>query len=346
VDPETGEILPPYFDFREFLHIRGCETTHDCWFQVYHKDVRVKKPCTQDAPKDRPTRSNIFQFSQDSANRLNFVARNSGHHISSQFCCTFHNSWPLDGKALKSMFEAFVKRLKRRYGPDLHLLWCLEFQERTAPHIHFFSDIPPGDENRNFLADSWLAVSGQADDSDCNWWHHREKNFHTWEMKSGSYLVKEYIGKIEQKQVPAAFHNVGRFWGHSQNMKPDFYTIDPRDYEEALQDIHRQAVRIVTKCAERKKDHFKTFGVLFAQALALFGVPSDEISGRNKKQISIGLKLAGKHKTHRLRPATNLRRRVRSYNLPNMATAFIKTINFLTSPQPSGFAAFSNRFQP
>jgi len=342
VDRDTGEILGPLYDTREILHLRGCETTHEYYLQLYHNDLKVKKPYLQPAPRDKALRGNIFQFSDSSRRRLLFVCRNSGHLIGSQFCCTFHNSWPLDGKSLKKMVAAYIKRLKRRFGPHFHWLWCLEFQERSAPHLHFFSDIPTTDENRNFLADAWLAVSGQTDDKQCSDWHRHPTNLFSWDMKSGSYLAKEYLGKIEQKQVPAAFHNVGRFWAHSASMKPDFATIDPHDHDEALQDLHRQTVRIVTKCAERNRDSYKTFAAIFSDRLDLFNLPHEEIEGRFKKQISIGIKLSGEHKTHRRRPPTNFRRKKQSYNLPNMATAFYNVLNALLSPaKPGGFSRFS-----
>lgn len=342
VDRETGEILWPLYDTREILHIRGCETKHEYYLQLYHNDLKVKKPFLQATPQDRALRGRIFEFSDASRRRLLFVCRNSGHLISSQFCCTFHNSWPLDGKSLKKMIATFIKRLKRRFGAHFHWLWCLEFQERSAPHVHFFSDIPTTADNRNFLADAWLAVSGQTSDKQCSDWHRHPNNLFSWEMKSGSYLAKEYIGKIEQKQVPAAFQNVGRFWAPSDSMKPDFTTIAPQDHDEALQDLHRQAVRIVTKCAERKRDSYKTFAAIFNDRLDLFNLPHDEIEGRFKKQISIGIKLSGEHKTHRRRPPTNFRKKKQSYSLPNMAPIFYDVINSLISPAaPGGFSRFS-----
>lgn len=343
VDLTSGEILSPVLDHREILHIRGCETDHSYWLQVYHNDLKVKKAFLQAPPKDRPVRGNIFEFSDDSRRRLLFVCRNSGHNITSQFCCTFHNSWPLDGKSLKKMNEAFIKRLKRRFGNDIHYLWVLEFQDRAAPHIHFYCDIDPSPLNRGLLTKAWLEVSGQENDIDCYEVHDHPKNFFTWEMKSGAYLAKEYIGKIEQKEVPAAFHNVGRFWGNSLNMTPDYVTIAPEDYDQALQDLHREAVRIVTKCAERKRDHFKTFGVIFSERLGLLGIPREEIPGKIKKQLSIGIKLSGIHRTHRRRPPTNHRRKRQSYNLANMAPTFYNVLNrLMSSPPKNGFFLFSS----
>lgn len=340
-DQTTGEPRP-VFDFKEILWIKGGENDCKYWLQVYRHDLKVKVPILQGKNDSGGKRNSIFIFSDDSQRRLLFQARNSGHHITTQFCCTFHDSWPLDGKDLKKMLQAFIKRLKRRFGRDIHYLWCLEFQERGAPHIHFYSDIPLGKENHLFFTESWLAVSNQTGDKECRKFHDHHKNFFTWEMKSGAYLAKEYISKSIQKQVPEQFKNVGRFWGSSRNMVPDFSTIDPRDYEEGVQDAINRSVRIVTKLAQRKFDHHKTFGCLFAKTLALFDKPVAEIPGKVKKQISIGIRLNGSYKTYRLRPPTNFRRKNRSCSLANMAGPFYKVLNWFTAPPcPSGFRSFS-----
>lgn len=105
-------------------------------------------------------------------------------------------------------------------------------------------------------------------------------------MKSGDYLVKEYIGKIEQKEVPESFRNVGRFWGASRNMTPDFSTLDPRDHEDGIRICVEQALRITTRHHEKQIDTFKAFGVLFDEALASFGLPFEEIPHARRKDRS------------------------------------------------------------
>ena len=91
-----------------------------------------------------------------------------------------------------------------------------------CPHIHVFTDIPVSHENHVILANAWLEVSGQSDDDMSRRFHMHKENFFDWDLSSGAYLVKQYIGKVEQKDVPSNYHNVGRFWGASANMKPDF----------------------------------------------------------------------------------------------------------------------------
>lgn len=189
----------------------------------------------------------------------------------------------------------------------------------------------------------WLEVIKETENKECRDFNEHPKNFHPWEMKNGSYLAKEYIAKSVQKEVPEAFHSVGRFWGHSFNMKPDFLTVDPLDQTEAFQDLYHQAIRIITRAYEKKRDCFKTFGAIYAEKLALFGLPLDVIPGSWKKQLSIGIKLSGVHKTHRRRPATNIRKKAQSYSLPGMSKAYYEVLQFLNPSRPpqGGFLSFS-----
>lgn len=341
----------PLFDQREIIwqnptpELAGLTAPWDdkqYWVQVYHSDVKIKRPAIQPSNPQPGKRGCIFGFSDPSMNRLLFTCRNSGHLLQSQFCCTYHNSWPLNGKALKEQLQALIHRIKRKYGRGIHYLWVLEFQERGAPHIHLFLDIPPTRKNRWFLADAWLDVSDQSGDVMCRRFHRNPKNFFSWEMRSGAYLAKEYIGKVEQKHVPESFHNVGRFWGTSRNMTPDFSTIDPRDEETAQQICIEKALRVVMRLQEKKIDQFKAYGCLYQRALDFFQLPHECISKKTKRQIALGIRLNGSYKTTRLRPKTNIRRLKRTVNLPGRSGAFFDVLNWLNSPPPSsGFKAFS-----
>ena len=107
------------------------------YVQVFHKDIKVKVPYPQPSTVGGP-RQNIFQFSDSSRRRLLHVCRNSGHHIKSQYCLTYHETWPQDGKEVKAKLNHFITCYKRAFGADSKYLWVLEFQRRGAPHIHFF----------------------------------------------------------------------------------------------------------------------------------------------------------------------------------------------------------------
>lgn len=177
-----------------------------------------------------------------------FVARNSGHFIKSQLCLTYHFALPDDGSRVKAQLNVFLTRL-RKYRPGVHYLWVLEFQERGFPHFHLFTDIPPEDhEFRLWAAYAWNGILGESEENLKFQIH--PKNFLPWNMKSGKYLVKQYLAKVAQKQVPENYHNVGRFWGNSRNMKPVSGLVIPG--EDCSYKTYKKACRIVAKRYEKR----------------------------------------------------------------------------------------------
>ena len=256
----------------------------DFFLQVYHSDIKVKKPFLQGRPNhDKFRRQAVFNFSDKSKARLSEVCRNSGHWVRSQFCLTYHLFWPSSGLDCKKQLNRFITALNRHpgisyLGCDLHYLWVLEFQGRRAPHFHLFTDLLTDPEwqgvpfvlpiNKDDLATIWvvqvqgLHFPGAQSTLD---FHRHEKNFFPWRMASGKYLVKEYIEKSLQKDVPENFQNVGRFWGNSRNMKPQFYILDPKETHDNADPLFagllRRAIRSITKyrnkCSDSQAKHVK-----------------------------------------------------------------------------------------
>lgn len=272
------------------------------YVQVYHKDIKVKIPHPQPSTVGGP-RQNIFQFSDSSRRRLLHVCRNSGHYIKSQFCLTYHETWPRDGKEVKAKLNHFITCYKRAFGADSKYLWVLEFQKRGAPHIHFFSGLNPDPEHRRILANIWVVtVLGLSADSLAYKFHSHPSNFFAWSMKSGKYLSKEYLQKSIQKGVPENFQNVGRFWGHSRNMKPDFFFIDPENLPGLRQEI-KSAVRTVTKAHEK---------------LSCRAARACRDAYRERHRIF------SKRNPIKKR---NLRAKIRSYTVPLLSGAFMTILN-------------------
>ncbi|MBV5330641.1 MAG: hypothetical protein JZU65_23925 [Chlorobium sp.] len=217
--------------------------------ELFNRDLKVKRPSVNTA-KARGDRTKIFSFSCSSQLNLLHTCRNSGHHIVSQFTCTYHEVWPENGVAIKKHMDVFRHRLTRKFGKDIHFIWCLEFQQRGAPHFHFFSDLEVTPAVHSFLATSWVEVSKGTPQS--LKFHNHPSCFIPWSMKSGAYLAKEYIGKVEQKQVPENFQDVGRFWGASRNMKPQSSLLYfDMQVLEVIKAVNR-TLRIVTKHQEKK----------------------------------------------------------------------------------------------
>lgn len=270
------------------------------WVHQYEVDVKIKRPArTAFVPSG--LKNPVFEFSKESHARLLFVCRNSGRHIKSQFCLTYHDAFPLNGKEVKNHLNTFITYIKRQFGNDTHYLWALEFQERGAPHVHFFSDIEPTREHGTLLAHLWVGIIEGGET--CLKFHDHPNNFFAWDMTSGSYLGKQYIAKSVQKSVPENFQNVGRFWGNSRNMIPQYTTIAPDDHDQPIAKAIVRAARTVTKRYCSKVLQIK-------KALR---------DSRREKNKETG-------KPQRV-SKPNPRKKIRSYTLPSMAALFLAVLN-------------------
>lgn len=194
------------------------------FFELYPYDTLRKCPFLGDPPEP-PTRQDteIKGFSKKSRLRLGFIARNSGHKIKTQFCMTYGDVWPINGRSLKADLNRFLASVKKSF-PDLEYLWIAEFQTRGCPHFHLFSNIPLSSENHTILARKWHKIAGYGQDKHLRV-HGHTSNFIEWRMNNGSYLCK-YLDKEHQKSIPAGFFNFGRWWGNSRKLVPNPDTVD------------------------------------------------------------------------------------------------------------------------
>jgi len=124
------------------------------------------------------TGTEIQGFSQKSRSRLRFTAANSRDNIKSQFCMTYGDVWPINGRSLKADLTLFLKRLRKRFE-QLDYVWISEFQTRGAPHFHFFSSLEPTPENHNILTAAWYDIAGYGQNKVLRV-HAHETNFIAW----------------------------------------------------------------------------------------------------------------------------------------------------------------------
>jgi hypothetical protein len=332
-----------------------CPDNRSFLLHLYRNDVLVKRPSRTFKHDHYSGAVEIFEFSQRSANRLSFVARNSGHVIKSQFCCTFHNAFPSDGLEVKRIFNNFLTRVRRSF-PGVSYLWCMEFQTRKAPHFHFFSDLPATAENHQTITDDWLECVGLENDEKARWFHMRKENFFTWSMLSGSYLIKDYISKSIQKKVPENFKNCGRFWGCSRNMKPEFTLIDPGGHDAIEYSTCVKAVRAVRKVVENRIDNFRklaskksrvftelvtsdipeSIASKIVRGFRLYPVHEkksvDEISQQNASCATVSQLVTGVLASPRVSPRARVSGRLRSYALPLASALFFQFLNTFNAP--------------
>ena len=247
--PQTGP-LPPW--------AYHPPTGTASYLRVYKKDVYLVRCHPEPPPPSRvpASRSDIWEFSRKSRSRLRHLCRNGGHVIQSQFCLTYHNQSPINGKAVKHDLDRWLKVIRRLFGPALSYLWALEFQHRGVPHYHVFLSVSaaPGTAVHEKIAAAWVRITEGTEEQ--HRWHCRPKNWIPWNMSDSVYLEKNYIAKTEQKEVPEHYSNVGRFWGCSRNFVPvptiiEPETIAPWSAGWAPDQVERTIVRTLRRYHER-----------------------------------------------------------------------------------------------
>jgi hypothetical protein len=85
--------------------------------------------------------------------------------------------------------------------------WFLEFQKRGAPHFHVFLN---GRVDKMRVAQRWYEIVGSED------LNHRLAGTRIEllrEQHAASAYAAKYASKVEQKEPPEGFTDVGRFWG-------------------------------------------------------------------------------------------------------------------------------------
>ena len=96
------------------------------------------------------------------------------------------------------------------------------FQKRGAPHFHILVDVSLESEKEDVSA----AWHGQIETEDKK---HLATETRVEKLRTsdgGARYAVSYAKKPYQKDVPMAYQNVGRFWGHSRGVKPESrYTI-------------------------------------------------------------------------------------------------------------------------
>jgi len=163
-------------------------------------------------------RGKIRAWSPASARRLAFIAANVDLFFKVDVTLT-HRAQQAALETAGDRNPRFVERCKR----DLHrflralraelgeYLWVREFQKRGVVHYHLLAqhDVP---ESR--VSESWARATGQLDDGAV-----LEHGIKVDAIKSQggvrSYLGR-YIGKEQQKELPAGVDGAGRWWGRSR----------------------------------------------------------------------------------------------------------------------------------
>ena len=187
------------------------------WYDKYleRKENKRKKE-EQRTPERR--KGDIQGFSRKSRSRmLKKINQLDPDRISNLYhvTVTYPSRFPTDGITHKTDLDVYIKRIKRRFGEDIALIWKLEFQKRGAPHYHILLLLPK-EYNllylREWFKKNWKEVAQRFWDEKVE--NHKRISCDPVDSlkKSGFYITK-YLTK-EEEDTPL---NQGRYWGCTRN---------------------------------------------------------------------------------------------------------------------------------
>jgi hypothetical protein len=191
------------------------------------------------AQKGGGIRGKIIEWSKKSRAKCEKHIRNVEDGAIKYFLTlTYPSEFSNDGIRIKRDLATMRKRLRRMGVRDD--IWFLEFQLRGAPHFHLYlGQCPTGNLERGIkaCANAWYEIVGSGDLKhlkftlgECG-----GKNKPCLEPMrnphAASYYAVKYVVKADQKKVPEAYQNVGRFWGYGGDLKPVFVTYWAHGHE-------------------------------------------------------------------------------------------------------------------
>jgi hypothetical protein len=183
--------------------------------EVGQRDIRIRRSFKAPSVSTQieyhgAVRNPVSKFTPSSKRRLLFTARNfPGLEI--MLTLTYPADFPMNGRTVKNHWRRFRQWMIRNGATTG--LWVLEFQRRGAPHFHIFIREAL---DRLAVSRAWYRIVGSNDPK------HLAAGTRIEEFRKpaaiGSYVMK-YAAKMEQKEVPAGYASVGRFWATWGNPK-------------------------------------------------------------------------------------------------------------------------------
>ncbi|MCK4793470.1 MAG: hypothetical protein KAV87_57610 [Desulfobacteraceae bacterium] len=230
--------------------IFNCGAVSECVFYP-NGTIEVKRVGGSNTPPTTDvSRETIKYLSRRSLARLAYYATESSVKYESIMTLTYGVNYPLSGKKVKANLSRFLITAKRKKIVKSYL-WFMEFQKRGAPHIHILNTVKAETEaQRIVFAETWTAIiSNKYRVRYSNLRTRKELwergaifrkhcNYRQWENAKKPDGIRRYAMKYamkpEQKVVPEAFEDVGRFWGVDQETRasmPKGVTVEIKERE-------------------------------------------------------------------------------------------------------------------
>lgn len=161
-------------------------------------------------------RGDVASFSERSRRGMSSYLRGCVADYRFMLTLTYPNGYPSDGRQVKEHLRQMLQSMARHCqlkGYDMvfySAFWFLEFQSRGAPHFHLLLTHPL---LASWCANRWYEIVGSDDV------RHLQAGTRIESLKKGRdgavAYARKYAAKSAQKEVPADYLNVGRFWGIS-----------------------------------------------------------------------------------------------------------------------------------
>jgi len=143
---------------------------------------------------------------------------------------TYHNDYPTDLRLLKLDLKKFLIYSRREF-PQFEYIWKLEIQKRNAPHYHlaFFFTFQLSPNQQNYFTQKINNIWNEITSCKCN--HCKLYKSKVYSINN-QYVFYSYMTKEITKNKQTEIIKLGRFWGHSKNLKVFKWTTEEISIEE------------------------------------------------------------------------------------------------------------------
>ncbi len=145
----------------------------------------------------------ISMLSTAAKRRMIFTFRNC-ENLKVMLTLTYPREFPMDGRVVKRHWHNMRTWLVRQ---GIKGAWFLEFQKRGAPHFHVFLN---SRVEASQVSQRWYEIVGSED---LNHLLAGTRIEMLREQHAACAYAAKYASKVEQKEPPEGFTDVGRFWG-------------------------------------------------------------------------------------------------------------------------------------
>jgi hypothetical protein len=163
------------------------------------------------------------------------MAANTQVKFASMLTLTYGKEMPTNGAQVKGHWNRFITSW--RHHISLSYIWVMEFTGKGVPHLHVLTTVDVSEydkSDRLDVAHRWTrSVLGKRGAEYCDLSVYTERSLYAemvsvhshpdalkplWSDDGAMKYIVSYAAKLEQKEVPVTFRDIGRMWGASRDV--------------------------------------------------------------------------------------------------------------------------------